>query len=219
MSKYQHQLAVDPFEGLLDYNKAWSAQRCAEDPAYFAEHLAGQSPEYLWIGCSDSRIHANELVGTRPGRVFVHRNVANLVQDIDLNVLSVLQYAIDYLGIRKIIICGHYDCGGVKAAMSRKQFGLIDNWLRNIKRVYDKHRDEIDALPNEQEQLNRLCELNVHYQVMNVCKTTIIQNAWDRGQDVVVTGLIYNLSDGALKDLGFRIHSKEQLEPIFGFWD
>jgi carbonic anhydrase len=204
---------------LLANNRDWAQKMVDEDPHYFDEHLAGQKPEFLWIGCSDSRVPANELVGLRPGRVFVHRNVANLVQDIDLNLLSVLQYGIDYLDIHQIIVCGHYDCGGVKAAMSNRPFGLIDNWLRTIKRIYDRHRDEVDALPTEEERLERMCELNVRYQVLNVCKTSIIQRAWDRGADITVSGIIYDLKDGILRDLDVHVKSKDQLEPIFGFWD
>ncbi len=207
------------FETLFANNRRWARQMVEADPTFFVEQLQGQYPEYLWIGCSDSRVPANELVGLAPGRVFVHRNVANLVQDIDLNILSVLEYAINELKIQDVIVCGHYGCGGVKAAMGNRQFGIIDNWLRTIKRMADRHEEELSGLPTDEMRLDRLCELNVQYQVLNVCKTSIVQNAWDRGQRVVVHGLIYNLGDGILQDLNYRVSGKEQLEPIFGFWD
>ncbi len=207
------------FETLFENNRRWARQMVDTDPSFFVEQLKAQKPEYLWIGCSDSRVPANELVGLPPGRVFVHRNVANLVQDIDLNVLSVMEYAIHELKIKDVIVCGHYDCGGVKAALSNKSFGVIDNWLRTIKRIADRHGKELAELATEQARIDLMCELNVRYQVLNVCKTSIVQNAWAKGQKVVVHGLIYNLADGILKDLNYRISAKEQLEPIFGFWD
>ena len=176
----------------------------ADDPEFFSELARRQTPGYLWVGCSDSRVPANQIVGLAPGDVFVHRNVANVVVHTDLNFLSVLQYAVDILGVRDVIVCGHYGCGGVSAALAGARHGLIDNWLRHVADVAEKHTDELDALP-EQRRVDRLCELNVAEQVTNVCQTTIVCDAWTRGQELTVHGLVYGLQDGLLRDLGVSV--------------
>jgi carbonic anhydrase len=186
---------------LFTYNQAWAAEISQRDPSFFQELARQQAPQYFWIGCSDSRVPANEIVGLRPGELFVHRNVANVVIHTDLNCLSVLQYAVEVLHVRHVIVCGHYGCGGVLAALRGDRLGLIDNWLRHIQDVHDIHRAEIDALPGEAERHDRLCELNVVQQVLNVCRTTVVQDAWRRGQELSVHGWIYSLRDGLLRDL------------------
>jgi carbonic anhydrase len=186
---------------LFDNNRAWAAELTRGDPAYF-ERLAGlQAPDYLWIGCSDSRVPANQIVGLAPGELFVHRNVSNVVVHTDLNCLSVLQFAVDVLHVKHVIVCGHYGCGGVLAALRDEKLGLIDNWLRHIQDVAAKHRVELDTLPGERERLARLCELNVIEQVRNVGDTTVVRDAWRRGQAVAVHGWIYDVRDGLLRDL------------------
>jgi carbonic anhydrase len=186
---------------LFERNRAWAAAITEDDPGFFAELAERQAPEYLWIGCSDSRVPANQIVGLSPGDVFVHRNVANVVVHTDLNCLSVLQYAVDVLGVKHVIVCGHYGCGGVKAALEGTRHGLIDNWLRHVTDVGDKHAAELASLPEEQ-RLDRLCELNIVEQVANVSQTTIVEDAWARGQPLTVHGLVYDLHDGLLRDLG-----------------
>lgn len=200
---------------LFEQNRQWAEKIKAEDPTFFEKLSAQQAPEYLWIGCSDSRVPANELLGLLPGDVFVHRNVANLVIHTDFNCLSVLQYAVDVLKIKHIIICGHYRCGGVMAAMRNAEHGLIDNWLRNIKDVYFKHREQIEAIDSEEERQDFLCELNVLEQVANVCHTTIVQNAWKRGQELAVHGWIYGLKDGLLRDLDITVSGLEQIPDVY----
>ena len=186
---------------LFDNNRSWAAELTRGDPAFF-EHLVGQqAPEYLWIGCSDSRVPANQIVGLAPGELFVHRNVANVVVHTDLNCLSVLQYAVDVLHVKHVIVCGHYGCGGVQAAQRDDKLGLIENWLRHVQDVAAKHRAQLGALPGERERLARLCELNVIEQVRNVGDTTVVRDAWRRGQDVSVHGWIYDVRDGLLRDL------------------
>ena len=185
---------------LFENNRAWAAALIRKDAGYFDRLAAQQAPGYLWIGCSDSRVPANEIVGLAPGELFVHRNVANLVVHTDLNCLSVLQYAIDVLGVKHVIVCGHYGCGGVTAALEGARHGLIDNWLRHVLDVADKHADQLAPLPDSQ-RLDRLCELNVAEQVTNVCGTTIVQDARARGQTLTVHGLVYDLRDGLLRDL------------------
>jgi carbonic anhydrase len=187
---------------LFENNRAWAAEQLARDPGFFAKLVERQSPEYLWIGCSDSRVPANQIVGLAPGEVFVHRNVANLVVHTDLNCLSVLQYAIDVLGVRHVIVCGHYGCGGVRAARDGSRHGIVDNWLRYVMDVAEKHADELAQLADDERRFDRLCELNVAEQVANVCETTIVEDAWARGQDLTVHGLVYGLEDGLLRDLG-----------------
>jgi carbonic anhydrase len=191
---------VGDLAGLFERNRAWAASMVAADPAFFAELAEHQTPEYLWIGCSDSRVPANQIVGLQPGDVFVHRNVANVVVHTDLNCLSVLQYAVDVLRVEHVIVCGHYGCGGVAAALQGARHGLIDNWLRHVTDVAEKHEAELASLREEQ-RLGRLCELNVVEQVANVCQTTIVEDAWARGQSVTVHGIVYGLEDGLLRDL------------------
>jgi carbonic anhydrase len=193
---------------LFANNRAWAAEQVARDPAFFADLAERQSPEYVWIGCSDSRVPANQIVGLAPGEVFVHRNVANVVVHTDLNFLSVLQYAVDILQVRHVIVCGHYGCGGVAAALSRARHGLIDNWLRHVADVAERHADDLAALP-EAERVDRLCELNVVDQVDNVCETTIVADAAARGQELTVHGLVYGLHDGLLRDLGVSVSTSE----------
>ena len=182
-------------------NRNWSQRIKARDPKFFDTLAQQQSPKYLWIGCSDSRVPANEIVDLLPGELFVHRNVANVVVHTDLNCLSVLQYAVDVLSVEHVIVCGHYGCGGVRAALSGASLGLIDNWLRHVQDIRDRHTAEIDDAGDEPARVDRLCELNVVAQVRNVCQTTIVQDAWRRGQALTVHGWVYSLQDGLLRDL------------------
>jgi carbonic anhydrase len=191
---------VTGLDELFERNRAWAAATVADDPDFFTRLAEQQSPEYVWIGCSDSRVPANQIVGLQPGDVFVHRNVANVVVHTDLNCLSVLQYAIEVLRVRHVIVCGHYGCGGVAAALQGSRHGLIDNWLRHVADVADTHADELASLPEER-RLDRLCELNVAEQVVNVCRTTIVEDAWAREQPLTVHGVVYGLEDGLLRDL------------------
>ena len=188
-------------KNLFDNNKKWAAKIKESDPDFFAKLSRQQNLEYLWIGCSDSRVPSNQIVDMLPGEIFVHRNIANVVIHTDLNCLSVIQYAVEVLKVKHIIVCGHYGCGGVRAALEKKSFGLIYTWLRHIKDVYRHHQDKLDALTDENERLNLLCELNVIEQVANVCHTSIVQKAWSSGQEISVHGWIYSIEDGILKDL------------------
>ena len=197
---------MHPLQSLIDNNKRWATARVDADPQFFQRLAAQQSPEYLWIGCSDSRVPANEVVGLEPGELFVHRNVANVVVHTDLNCLSVLQYAVDALRVKHVIVCGHYGCGGVRAALSGAKLGLIDNWLRHVQDIRQKHAAHLDGLP-EAEREDRLAELNVFEQAVNVCETTIVQDAWERGQSLTVHAWIYRLDDGLLRDLELDIKS------------
>lgn len=201
-------------KNLFEKNKNWAKKIKERDPEFFAKLSAQQNPEILWIGCSDSRVPANEIVDMLPGEIFVHRNIANVVIHTDLNCLSVLQYAVDILKVKHIIVCGHYGCGGIRAAMDNKEHGLIDNWLRNIKDVYRYHQKKIDALQDEKDKYNLLCELNVIEQVANVCHTSIVQNAWKANQDLTVHGWIYSIEDGLLKDLNVCITSSDEISQI-----
>ncbi|MCX6626039.1 MAG: carbonate dehydratase [Candidatus Solibacter sp.] len=201
-------------EELFENNRNWSRRIRETDPDFFNRLSSLQAPKFLWIGCSDSRVPANEILGLAPGEVFVHRNVANLVIHTDLNCLSVIQYAVEVLGVEHIIVCGHYACGGVSAACGNTQLGLIDNWLRNIKDTYARHQKELDAL-HDAPRIDRLCELSVLAQVQSVCHTTIVQNAWTKGRQLAVHGLIYRLSDGLLHDLAVRITGADQLQTVF----
>ena len=196
---------------LFEYNRAWAAGITAKDPDYFKKLAAQQSPEYLWIGCSDSRVPANELLGMLPGELFVHRNVANVVVHTDLNCLSVLQFAIDVLRVKHVIICGHYGCSGVNAALVRRRIGLADNWLRHVRDVHIKHERYMGEVLPTGEKLDRLCELNVIEQVANLCQTTIVEDAWERGQELTIHSWIYGLRDGLLRDLGVNIKGPDQL--------
>jgi len=199
-------------EQLFRNNRQWAASMVAQDAGFFAKLAAQQSPEYLWIGCSDSRVPANEIVDLLPGELFVHRNIANVVAHSDLNCLSVLQFAIDVLQVKHVIVCGHYGCSGVHAAMTGKRIGLADNWLRHVQDVHQKHGRYLgDTLPSKA-QHDRLCELNVIEQVANVCRTTIVQDAWERGQDVTVHGWVYGLKDGLLSDLDVTIDSEQVVD-------
>jgi carbonic anhydrase len=200
---------------LLDQNKSWAESIKKSDPEFFQTLAKQQSPTFLWIGCSDSRVPATQLVGTMPGEMFVHRNVANVVVHTDFNCLSVMQYAVDVLKVGHIIVCGHHGCGGVKAAMENAQLGLIDNWLRHVQDVLQEHEQVLSTL-DEEKRLNRLCELNVIEQVLNVGRTTIVQSAWQRGQELVVHGWIYGLEDGLLRDLGVSIDNAEGIKSVAG---
>jgi carbonic anhydrase len=199
---------------LLENNKAWASKIKEQDPAFFQSLSEQQSPEYLWVGCSDSRVPANEIVKLLPGELFVHRNVANVVVHTDLNCLSVMQYAVDALKVKHIIVCGHYGCGGVKAALHNYKLGLIDNWLRHVQDVREKHAAVLAAVKDESQRLDRLCELNVIEQVVNVCQTTIVQTAWGREQELAVHGWIYGLTDGLLRDLKMCITNQNELARI-----
>ncbi|MEN9339331.1 MAG: hypothetical protein RIQ62_643 [Bacteroidota bacterium] len=205
------------YQQLLDNNKKWVAEQTKDDPAFFENLAKGQSPEYLWIGCSDSRVPANEITGTRPGEMFVHRNIANMVVHTDMNLLSVLSYAVEVLKVKHVIVCGHYGCGGVLAAMGNKQFGLIDNWLRHIKDVYRIHQQELDAIQDKHLRGKRLVELNVIEQVSDLAKTSIIQNAWKREQPLHLHGWAYDIQDGIIKDLEVTLTGIEDLANIFQF--
>lgn len=196
-------------------NRRWAAKTVENDPQYFHRLESLQTPDLLWIGCSDSRLPPNEIIGRETGQVFVHRNVANLVEHTDVNCLSVLQYAIDVLGVKHVIVCGHYGCGGVAAALSNRPLGLIDNWLRHIRDVHLWNREELAAIADPTARANRLAELNVAAQVANVCHTTIVQDAWRRGQSVTVHGWIYSLADGLLRDLGMVVESSDQIPPEY----
>lgn len=196
---------------LFANNRAWADAMTRRDPTFFQQLSNQQAPEYFWIGCSDSRVPANQIVGLQPGEMFVHRNIANVVVHSDLNCLSVMQYAIDVLRVRHVIVCGHYGCGGVRAAFQDQRVGLVDNWLRHVQDVRSKHRDELDALATEEAQLDRLSELNVIEQVSNVSQTTVVQDAWSRGQKLSVHGVIYGLQDGLLRDLGITVRSLEDV--------
>ncbi|MDQ6970418.1 MAG: carbonate dehydratase [Mariprofundus sp.] len=199
---------------LLKNNQQWSQEKLLNDPNFF-EHLSTlNSPEYFWIGCSDSRVPANEIIGLESGRVFVHRNVANQVHHTDLNCLSAAQYAVDVLKVKHIIITGHYDCGGVRAAMEGQHHGIVDNWIRSIRDTYVLHHEELDAV-DESERMNRLCELNVIRQVDNICHTRIVQNAWERGAPLSVHGWIYSLKDGLLHDLDVTKSAPSDVAPLY----
>jgi carbonic anhydrase len=199
---------------LLESNKAWAARIRQQDPDFFVNLSQQQSPKYLWIGCSDSRVPANQIVDLMPGELFVHRNVANLVVHTDLNCLSVMQFAVDILNVSHIIVCGHYGCSGVQAALRQARLGLSDNWLRHVQDVRQKHQTTLTNVVDRSEAANRLCELNVIEQVVNVCQTTIAQDAWDRGQKLSVHGWIYGLHDGLLRDLHMTVTKFEETLPL-----
>ncbi|MCU0969600.1 MAG: carbonate dehydratase [Rubrivivax sp.] len=200
---------------LLARNRDWARSVEARRPGFFTGLLAQQAPQYLWIGCADSRVPANEILGLLPGDVFVHRNVANVVVHSDLNALSVMQYAIDELHVRHVIVVGHYGCGGVTAALLGRRVGLVDNWLRHVQDVRSKHRAWLDALRGDETRLAALCELNVLEQALNVCGTTVVQDAWARGQDVVVHGWVYGLHDGLLQDLEMTVQHTGQVDEAY----
>lgn len=200
---------------LFDNNRTWARNTTARDPEFFAKLSKQQSPEYMWIGCSDSRVPANEIVGLLPGEMFVHRNVANVVVHSDLNCLSVIQYAVEVLKVQHIIVCGHYGCGGIQAALRNSRLGLIDNWLRHVQDVAQKHSTLMADLQQEELRLRRLCELNVIEQTVNVCQTTVVQGAWERGQTLAVHGWIYGVADGLLHDLHPSVSGQQELEEIY----
>jgi carbonic anhydrase len=206
---------MQKIEQLFENNRTWAREQTDADPQFFSRLITLQSPKLLWIGCADSRVPANEILGLAPGEVFVHRNVANLVVHSDMNCLSVIQYAVEVLKVEHIILCGHYGCGGVRAAYGHKQLGLIDNWLRNIKDTYARHQEELEKILDDDLREDRLCELNVLTQVENICHTTILQNAWAQDRQVEVHGFIYRLQDGLLHDLAFSITGPDQLQDIF----
>ncbi len=197
---------------LIAGNKTWSESLRAKHPEFFEELSKQQNPEYLWIGCSDSRVPSTQLVGMSPGEMFVHRNVANVVVHTDLNCLAVIQYAVDVLRVKHIIVCGHYGCGGVKAAMNDSRLGLIDNWLRHIQDVAEKHESLLNKIEDENARFDKLCELNVIEQTINVCQTTVVQTAWAEGLEFTVHGLIYSLQDGLLRDLNIGITNEAELQ-------
>lgn len=197
---------------LFDRNRQWSERIRRDDPDFFNRLSHLQEPEYLWIGCSDSRVPANQIAGLLPGEVFVHRNIANQVVHSDLNCLSVLQFAIDALHVKHILVVGHYGCGGVKAAQQDQRLGLVDNWLRHIQDVKHKHAQHLAGITDESRAIDRLCELNVIEQVLNVCQTTVVQDAWNRGQDLTIHGWIYGLSDGLVRDLSISIDAPARVQ-------
>ncbi|MBE2289432.1 MAG: carbonate dehydratase [Chitinophagaceae bacterium] len=203
------------YKKLLENNKTWVNDMTRDDPDYFKKMSKGQSPEYLWIGCSDSRVPANEVTGTKPGELFVHRNIANMVVHNDLNLLSVLAYAVEVLKVKHIIVCGHYGCGGVEAAMSNRQYGLIDHWLRNIKEVYRIHQDELEEIDDYTQRLRRFVELNVVEQVRDLSKTPTIQNAWRKGQQLYIHGWVYDIHNGFINDLEVSYTNANDLPEVF----
>ena len=204
------------YEKLLVENKRWAERKVKEDPDFFSRLVNVQHPEFLWIGCSDSRVPPNEITQTQPGEIFIHRNIANMVVHTDLNMLSVLEYAVNVLKVKHVIVCGHYGCGGVKAAMTRKSIGLINKWLRNIKDVYRFHREEVDAIELEDARTNRLIELNVQEQVMNLAKTSIVQKAWKERQAPHLHGWVYDLHDGIIKNV-VEMEAGTHLDELYEF--
>ena len=208
---------MKPYELLLNDNKLWAARKLQEDPGFFDRLLHLQAPEFLWIGCSDSRVPANEITGTDPGEIFVHRNIANLVINTDVNLLSVLDYAVNHLKVRHIIVCGHYGCGGIKAAIENTDYKPVLNmWLRNIKDVYRLHRTELDKLPDDESRSDRLVELNVREGIFNLAKTSIIQRAWQNEQRPDLHGWVYGLKDGIIKPV-FEMKSGTHIDPIYEY--
>jgi carbonic anhydrase len=201
---------------LFDSNRRWAEATEARSPGFFTSLLKQQAPQYLWIGCSDSRVPANEIVGLMPGELFVHRNVANVVVHSDLNCLSVMQFAIDLLKVQHIMVVGHYGCSGVKAALLNRRIGVADNWLRHVQDVRNKHRTWLDGMPDEAMRLQALCELNVLEQALNVCETTVVQDAWARGQSVVIHGWVYGLENGLLEDLKVTVASADDVNAAYG---
>lgn len=203
------------YKQLIENNKNWVASKIDENPDFFNKLSKGQSPPLLWIGCADSRVPANEIIGAKPGEVFVHRNIANMVIHTDMNMLSVLDYAVNALKVKHVIVCGHYGCGGVNAAMGNQSIGLIDNWIRHIKHVYRLHKDELDAIADEKQKFDRFVELNVSEQVLDLAKTSIVQNAWKKEQALFLHGWVYGLETGLIKDLNVNIASNDDLEDVY----
>ncbi len=205
----------DFYKKILDNNKKWVETALSKDPNYFAELAKGQSPPLLWIGCSDSRVPANEIIGAKPGEVFVHRNIANMIVHSDMNMLSVLDYAVNVLKVKHVIVCGHYGCGGVKAAMGNQSIGIIDNWIRHIKDVYRMHNQYLDAIEDETERFNAFVEINVKEQVFDLSKTSIVQAAWKNGQDLSIHGWVYGLNSGIVTDLDVNFSSNVELDEVY----
>ena len=203
------------YKRLLENNKEWVTRQLNINPDYFEDLAKGQSPEYLWIGCSDSRVPANEITGTKSGEIFVHRNIANMVVHSDMNMLSVLSYAVEVLKVKHVIVCGHYGCGGVNAAMGNKQYGLIDNWLRHLKDVYRIHAKELDGIKDEEQRSRRFVEVNVMEQVLDLGKTSIVQNAWKSEQNLHLHGWVYDIRDGIIKDLDVTITGVQDLHNVY----
>lgn len=203
------------YNQLLENNKDWVAGKLDLDPDFFNKLAHGQKPPVLWIGCADSRVPANEIIGAAPGEVFVHRNIANMVLHTDMNMLSVLDYGVNVLKVKHVIVCGHYGCGGIKAAMGNSSIGLIDNWIRHIKDVYRFHHKELDLIEDEEEKFNRFVELNVFEQVYDLAKTSIIQNAWNSGQELMIHGWVYGVHNGLIKDLHLSLKSNESLSNVY----
>jgi carbonic anhydrase len=202
-------MANRPLQPLIERNRAWSEAMRKDDPEFFSRLVAQQEPEYLWIGCADSRVPANEIVDLLPGELFVHRNVANVVVHSDLNCLSVLQYAVEVLKVKHILVVGHYGCGGVQAALENRKLGLIDNWLRYVQEVANKHHDHLFQIEDEKERVDRLCELNVIEQVVNVCQSTVVEDAWAKGQQLTVNGWTYRLNNGLVRDLQISVNHSD----------
>jgi carbonic anhydrase len=206
------------YEKLLLENKAWATEKVADDPDFFNRLAHLQTPDFLWIGCSDSRVPANEITGTQPGEIFVHRNVANMVVHTDLNLLTVLDFAVNHLKVKHVIVCGHYGCGGVKASMTKHNFGIINKWLRNIKDVYRFHREELEKIKDEENRADRLVELNVKEQVLNLAKTSIVQKAWVHDQRPHLHGWVYGLKDGLIKPV-FEMPAGTHIDELYEFDD
>ncbi len=208
---------MNSYQKLFENNKNWVEEETNLNSEYFTALAETQTPEFLWIGCSDSRVPANQITGTQPGEIFVHRNIANMVVHTDMNLLSVIDYSVNVLGVKHIMVVGHYGCGGVKAAMGNNQVGLIDNWLRHIKDVYRLYENELDAIVDETERSNRLVELNIMEQVNNLGKTSIVQNAWAKDQKLALHGIVYDLKNGLMKDLGVSVLNNTQIQPVYRF--
>ena len=204
-------MSTDFYRSLLDNNKKWVQEKLDLDPNFFKRLAEGQKPPLLWIGCADSRVPANEIIGAQAGEVFVHRNIANMVIHTDMNMLSVLDYAVNVLEVQHIVVCGHYGCGGVKAAMSNHSYGIIDNWIRHLKDVYRFHQKDLDAIKDEHKKFNRFVELNVKEQVYDLAKTSIVQNAWQKGRFLAIHGWVYDLNDGLIEDLGVTFTDDDAL--------
>ncbi|MCX6171749.1 MAG: carbonate dehydratase [Flavobacterium sp.] len=208
-------MSAEFYKKILDNNKKWVESQLAIDNEYFKDLAKGQQPPLLWIGCSDSRVPANEIIGAKPGEVFVHRNIANMVIHSDMNMLSVLDYAVNVLKVKHVIVCGHYGCGGVKAAMGNQSIGLIDNWIRHIKDVYRLHEDYLNSFENEEDRFNKFVEINVQEQVFDLAKTSIVQGAWRNGQDLTLHGWTYGLNSGYVTDLGVNMSSNNELDEVY----
>ena len=205
----------DFYKQLIVNNKKWVEKKLDLDPQFFEKLSKGQKPPLLWIGCADSRVPANEIIGAEPGEVFVHRNIANMVIHSDMNMLSVLDYAVNALKVKHVIVCGHYGCGGVNAAMTNQSIGIIDNWIRHIKDVYRVHKKELDSIEDQTERSNRFVELNVTEQVFDLAKTSIVQNAWNNGQDLTIHGWVYGVDSGIIKDLGVNFKNDSELDDVY----